>query len=196
MPNWCYNVLTARGTKEEIDSFLAKTTKANQSTDFADMEPLVFDFNSIIPMPNNVFRGNIGQKEQDECRAQGIPNWYDWSISHWGTKWNACHTAVIRDADDKVSISFSTAWSYPLPVMNEMIDMYPNIDFDITSHEESDAFVLQHTREGIEEGENRYYADGKAVEYNDEKDKWIDADGNEYDEYDESGYWFPSDDMF
>ena len=28
------------------------------------------------------------------------------------------------------------------------------------------------------------------------KYKWIDAKGNEYDEYDESGYWFPSDDIF
>ena len=120
MPNWCYNVLTARGTKEEIDSFLAKTTRANQSTDFADIEPIVFDFNSIIPMPNNVFRGNIGQKEQDECAAQGIPNWYDWSIGHWGTKWNACHTDVIRESDDKVCVCFSTAWSYPLPVIRLM----------------------------------------------------------------------------
>lgn len=196
MPNWCYNVLTARGTKDNIDAFVSKTTKANQSTDFADIEPLVFDFNSIIPMPNNIFRGSIGQKEQAECEAQGIPNWYDWSIGHWGTKWNACHTSIIRESDDKVSISFSTAWSYPLPVMNEMMDMFPDIDFDITSQEESDAFVLQHTREGIEEGENRYYVDGNVVEYDYDKDKWIDSNGNEYDEYDESGYWFPSDDMF
>jgi hypothetical protein len=80
--------------------------------------------------------------------------------------------------------------------MNEMMDMYPNIDFDITSHEESDEFVLQHTRDGVEQGENRYYVDGKVVEYDYDKDKWIDAKGNEYDEYDESGYWFPSDDIF
>ena len=40
----------------------------------------------------------------------GASGWYDWRISHWGTKWNA-HNVEKADAEDV--IIFQTAWAYP-----------------------------------------------------------------------------------
>ena len=49
--------------------------------------------------------------------AYGYPDWYEWNVANWGTKWNACQEDTY-DADitgDK--LCFSTAWSCPLEVL-------------------------------------------------------------------------------
>lgn len=52
----------------------------------------------------------------------GCATWYDWCCEHWGTKWNACEAKV---ADDD-TIEFQTAWSAPLPVVEQLSRMYPD----------------------------------------------------------------------
>lgn len=39
------------------------------------------DFNKIIPMPDNIFKGNLGVHEFEQY---GTNNWYDWSIKKLG----------------------------------------------------------------------------------------------------------------
>jgi len=154
MPNWTYNIIRASGSKESLDAFLAKTTKVNNSAERED-ERLSFDFESIIPMPDNIFRGNIGKEEKEHCKANNIPNWYDWSVENWGTKWNAC------------------------------FEMFPDIEFIVEAEEESEEFALMHTREdGIVEGTFSYMVDEKVVEYDPKKEQWVDSEGNGYDDYD------------
>lgn len=41
-----------------------------------------------------------------------LPNWYDWNISNWGTKWNA-YESCIYGHEDYDSLCFKTAWSHP-----------------------------------------------------------------------------------
>lgn len=77
------------------------------------------DFNSVIPMPDNIFRGNLGLKERTE---HGANNWYDWSVNNWGTKWNAYS---IQRVDDQ-TISFETAWAHPLPVIKALSQKFPD----------------------------------------------------------------------
>jgi hypothetical protein len=71
------------------------------------------NFKTIIPMPDTVFQGELSS--EDEQKYPGDLNWYDWSINHWGTKWNAYETVIIDD--DK--LSFQTAWSAPWPIFEE-----------------------------------------------------------------------------
>jgi hypothetical protein len=184
MPNWTYNIIRASGSKESLDAFLAKTTKVNNSAMYDD-ERLSFDFESIIPMPDNIFRGNIGNQEKEHCKANNIPNWYDWSVENWGTKWNACDSVIERESDTFVRLMFSTAWSYPIPVMEKMFDMFPDIEFIVEAEEESEAFALMHTRDdGIIEGTFSYMVDDKVVEYDPKREQWVDNKGNGYEDYD------------
>ncbi len=39
----------------------------------------------------------------------GFPDWYDWRVSHWGTKWNADNGEEAGDCLPE----FQTAWSMP-----------------------------------------------------------------------------------
>ena len=123
MPNWVQTNITITGSKDSIKKLLenvhGKETEDENETDF--------DFNKLIPMPDNIYKGNIGQKERE---LYGADNWYDWSIKNWGTKWNAWD--VYYDYGDKgATIAFQTAWDAPLPIYRELEKQYPDLHFSI-----------------------------------------------------------------
>lgn len=41
-------------------------------------------------------------------------DWYEWNVNHWGTKWDVSDDDVIDIWEDRVSMSFDTAWSPPI----------------------------------------------------------------------------------
>ena len=53
------------------------------------------DFNKIVPMPDTVFKGNLGAEERN---IYGTNNWLDWSLENWNTKWNAYDSIPYSDA--------------------------------------------------------------------------------------------------
>ena len=44
------------------------------------------DFDKIIPQPEGLYMGDLGEKERQIYKDN---NWYDWRHKHWGTKWNS-----------------------------------------------------------------------------------------------------------
>jgi len=110
------------------------------------------DFEKIIPMPDNIYRGNLGAAEQ---KLYGNNNWYDWSLVNWGTKWDAYgYDDCIDYSGDKDSITFLTAWSAPHPVIEKLAQMYPAVKIE---HEWADEDI------GSNCGRRVYY-DGERVE--------------------------------
>ena len=51
----------------------------------------------------------------------GATTWYDWCCEHWGTKGNACSSEVCGED----IVEFETAWSAPLPIVEQLSRMYP-----------------------------------------------------------------------
>lgn len=81
----------------------------------------------------------LGDIYAENLRQYGHTTWYDWCIQHWGTKWDACHSRVIRDnkaARRSVAIKFSTAWGPPSPVIVAMIRKFPKLSFKLKYKEE------------------------------------------------------------
>lgn len=63
-----------------------------------------------------------------ECQEKyGTDNWYDWSIKHWGTKWNA-YDGVGTPNEKR--LAFFTAWSPPEGIVKALCEKYPNSDLD------------------------------------------------------------------
>lgn len=58
----------------------------------------------------------------DNLEKYGHQDWYSWSITNWGTKWNAYSTS---ESDD--TIMFDTAWSTPFPVIRKLSEMFPDV---------------------------------------------------------------------
>ena len=117
MPNWCSNCLSIEGDPNTLKEIigLVKTEKN------------VFDFERIVPMPDYIYRGNVGLRELE---LYGENNWYDWSLKNWGTKWNSGD--AIQDGCD---FYFETAWSPCEPVIEELAKAFPTMRFNYTFFE-------------------------------------------------------------
>ena len=99
MPNDCYNYLEAPNGDVSLIADYFSTRKCKHSK----LPEVYLDFDKILPMPKEL-RKTEAPKDQ--------PNWYDWCVSNWGTKWNSYEGQVTEDG-----IGFNTAWSPPAPVI-------------------------------------------------------------------------------
>ena len=118
MPNWTENNVLFVGKKKQLETL--KTMLKSKDNDF--------DFNNIVPMPKNIFRGNLGREEEEKY---GKNNWYHWSIDNWGTKWNAVDTTVEENGST-LSYNFMTAWDCPRQIVDALMRMRKTILKDIS----------------------------------------------------------------
>lgn len=109
--------------------------------DFTSPPPPVHDIQSITKSMKMVgavkaLQGDAKNlltfSEEDlECFFQAIKNvrnhgfmsWYDWSIKHWGTKWNCAECKKI----DENTFEFDTAWSGVPDLIKKMARQFPTI---------------------------------------------------------------------
>jgi len=118
MPNWTENNVLFVGKKKQLKTL--KTMLKSKDNDF--------DFNNIVPMPKNIFRGNLGREEEEKY---GDNNWYRWSIDNWGTKWNSVDTRVEENGST-LSYNFMTAWDCPRQIVDALMRMRKTILKDIS----------------------------------------------------------------
>ena len=57
----------------------------------------------------------------------GCTNWYEWSYTYWGTKWNSCGFDHI----DNDTIQFDTAWNAPDLVFRKFFEKYQDREIEI-----------------------------------------------------------------
>jgi hypothetical protein len=113
MPNWCNNGLV-----------LSHHNPAMIDRVIAGQKNLLQEF---IPCPQDLtdtVSGSMGKDtpEQAALEAQqaanikqhGFPTWYEWSIHHWGTKWDIGADTCDRIDANTVRLSFDSAWSPPI----------------------------------------------------------------------------------
>ena len=142
MPNHVKNVISLEGNPDRIRQMLEKIKNDEYGIG-------TIDFNKVIPMPENIYTGNLGQRER---MLYGDNNWYDWSVRNWNTKWNAYDYG--KDYSKSGKLKFLTAWSAPHPVIEKLAEMFPEIKF---THEWADEDI------GMNCG-RRVYAEGERME--------------------------------
>ena len=70
--------------------------------------------NHLIPMPKEL---------EDTTSPSDTPNWYDWRLDNWGTKWDVYEAHCTRIDANTLNLNFYTAWSPPIPVFDKLVDM-------------------------------------------------------------------------
>jgi len=70
--------------------------------------------NHLIPMPKEL---------EGTTSPSDTPNWYDWRLENWGTKWDVYETHCTRMDANTLVLNFYTAWSPPIPVFDKLVDM-------------------------------------------------------------------------
>ena len=117
MPNWCFNSVEVYGSEEELDKF----------DEYVSTKETRFSLNKIIPMPEDIYQGNLGEKER---KKYGNKNWYDWSVKNWGTKWEIDPKSItIEDCgSEEVQYTFETAWGPPFLIHEHLVNEFPQLD--------------------------------------------------------------------
>ena len=182
MPNWTYNTIIVEGRAEAIREFLEFVSGgAGQPFDFNKLIPMPellrhtstgrrsfngedhrawYVIDPDLPFSDRAYEDNerpFTPQEKAALAAIGYDSWYDWSIEHWGTKWNACRVEIddiepLSGEPKRVSavIRFETAWAAPLPLFQACADAFPHLEFEVCwSDEESaeNSWMRVHARE-------------------------------------------------
>lgn len=142
MPNWCENKLAVVGPTEEVSAFGNKFGVNNLSPgqwvnnltpgQSRGLDSLPF-LEVFIPTP-------IVEDESSEDEPKILPDWYEWRIENWGTKWDcsglslerrffASNVPVNNDVTQVLELSFDTAWAPPEAGIAKISEMYPNLQF-------------------------------------------------------------------
>lgn len=117
MPNHVLNQVYALHKTEEL--FAAVKGKN------ADDEEVEVTFHRVIPQPEEV----KNSPKPLPCDYDG-PNWYDFNIANWGTKWDAYDVN-----NGETYLEFNTAWDTPKPVVEALAKMIDDIVFCIYADE-------------------------------------------------------------
>ena len=143
MPNWVYNSLHCNGSEADLDTLaesLSKEIRINKwdketRTDYYEYEVEPFTYMAIrdpFSAPYNIsedeYYGNNGFVDGKQVgNTEG--NWYNWNITHWGVKWDACRVDVDRDKEI-ITYCFESPWGPPWDeMMLELSEKFPTISF-------------------------------------------------------------------
>lgn len=133
MPNWCNNTLTIRGDFETL-SQLKPVIEAGEGL-----------LQAIRPMPPEL---------EGTTAPNDSPNWYDWCVENWGTKWDVeCHLEFVDNGDGTAEIHgwFDSAWAPPITAMHELAEDWDSAYIELMYHEPGMSFVGCWDSEGADD---------------------------------------------
>lgn len=92
------------------------------------------NFNGLIDFDDKKHFNSLaelGKQYIENIKKYGYPQWYDWCVENWGTKWN-----VEDDVDvsynkntDEYDITFDTAWSVPSGIVEKYSEFCNDEEF-------------------------------------------------------------------
>ena len=95
-------------------------------------------FREIGKEPEEYYK--LGEQYYKNYQKYGYTSWYSWCIEHWGTKWNALNIDFngmypINPETDKYAANyeFDTVWTEPFAVFEEIIEKFPELEFEMVS---------------------------------------------------------------
>ena len=141
MPNNIWNSVSIDAktdeTKKQLKGFIEKSLrKGCCSTEGCNNEAYKVDFNLLIPMPKELKEANakpflktdeLDEEALDRIKKYGYESWYSFGVHEWGTKWNAWDTDVIEINEEKLRMSFITAWATPIEWLLRISEEFPEL---------------------------------------------------------------------
>jgi Ferredoxin-like domain in Api92-like protein len=122
MPNWCYNSTVI---KHKDPVMLARALNAFENDRFLQ---------EFIPVPQDLIdtvSGSFPDGSAEEALHKiavdrnlaeyGYPDWYQFCINEWGTKWDIKGEAL--DIPDGLQLTFESAWSPPIEAYRKLAEM-------------------------------------------------------------------------
>ena len=147
MPNWCENELRITGPLADRQAFVNKAGEEFQLGTFYPMPKELEDVHDgsttidgiMVHHWREIDGKQIPVDVAELQRKHGAKSWYDWSVEHWGTKWDLSEVRVLVNGRG-VLYSFNTAWAPPCSGILEISKQYPNLKFKLSYWEGGMAF--------------------------------------------------------
>ena len=137
MPNWCNNSITIKGSTETIKTLWEE---ANQEGEDGGL------LNAMVPMPKEL---------EGTTAPSDTPNWYDWCVSNWGTKWDVSLEGLefTDNGDGTATIEgyFDSAWSPPIDAYNTFCEDMDGVYLEAYYEEGGMCFVGYWDSEGADD---------------------------------------------
>lgn len=161
MPNHCESDLKISGNPKRLKAFKEFARSVKEEEGYGEdgkYHTQELDHEKFIPYPKK-FRDmdklraeaeKAGAKWQDLPKDGFNSGGYEWCIQNWGTKWGIYDCQLMEESNSHLMYSFYSAWSPPLPVIQKMSEMFPELLFSLKYYECGAAY--QGTFE-VEEGE-------------------------------------------
>ena len=158
MPNWCSNRVTVWSDDEEAMKEFKEAVSIEFNDDNEGPSIKLFSLEAILPMPEELRHvqspvqimteeeieeykkrhsnsewciGNlpITQETSDRLDVEyGDNNWYDWSNTNWGVKWDCCDVLAEEEfGDTEITYRFDTPWGPPTPMYGILSDRFPKV---------------------------------------------------------------------
>ena len=127
MPNWCTNEVEITGDKETIQQIVEIVKNKDAGAG-------IFQMNDFVPMPKEL---------EGTTSPQDKPNWYDWRVSNWGTKWELDEETQMEIEEESIGLGFNTAWSPNCEFWVAFSKKYPTLRTYHKYYEEGMGFIGQ-----------------------------------------------------
>jgi hypothetical protein len=127
MPNWVYHYVSLAGPPADIAEFRATCLRPQRDDNTNSRQ---FDFEALVPMPDEIAATLDDRTDlvtQTAIQATGYRDWYDWSLDHWGVKWNASAFRALSSGAGHEEFYFETAWSCPEPIFHALAQRFPTL---------------------------------------------------------------------
>jgi len=143
MPNWCQNQLTLRHKdSREVERAIAAFQRGKL-------------LNEFVPCPQELQDESTGfanaDVKADRVAKYGYESWYDWSVQHWGTKWDVGgeDRGYAEFDEHTVVMDFDSAWAPPIAAMQALEQQ--GFEIKILYNEPGMAFCGWYVTGGINE---------------------------------------------
>ena len=122
MPNWCNNSVEIYHTDPAM---IERVRKGFNDGGL---------FSELIPCPQELTEtvsGSMGEDKRAEHEAQqaanvekyGYPNWYDFCVNEWGTKWDVgADGNPAQDIPGGLMLGFESAWAPPIGAYEKLTE--------------------------------------------------------------------------
>ena len=131
MPEDLIDTIEGSSTYDNLYYYLKENNKLDEINKIAEGNSLIRYSN----VPTDKSKEELvdvlkdGEKIYNRFVKYGFVSWYGWSLYHWGTKWNASETYIIKNRTC-ATIGFVTAWSAVPMLIDKLVEMFPNVHFE------------------------------------------------------------------
>ena len=118
MPNWCSNQLVLRhADPTQIDRAVQAYNRGELLNEFCPCPQELREADAKLTAFANA------EVKSDNMSKFGYESWYDWSIAHWGVKWDVGADDDPQDYEPggtEVILYFDSAWAPPIVGMEQL----------------------------------------------------------------------------